>query len=144
MNKIFILICFALISCNIFAGNNVLIQVNQLPEKAQTFISTHFSGVNVSYAKVDRDVFEKSYEVILVDGCKMEFDRNGEWTEINCKFKEVPLNAIPAEILKQINARYPDTKILQIEKDYRDYEVKISNGLELKFDKKFNLIDIDD
>ena len=29
-------------------------------------------------------------------------------------------------------------------RDSRDYEVKLSNGLELTFDLKFNLIDIDD
>ena len=29
-------------------------------------------------------------------------------------------------------------------RDKRDYEVKLTNGLELTFDLKFNLIDIDD
>jgi hypothetical protein len=144
MKKLFISMCFTLISCSIFAGQDVIISVDQLPDKAQVFMKTHFPDVKVSYAKVEKDVFEKSYEVILVDGCKVEFDRKGEWTEINCKYKEVPLNTVPAEIVKYINTHYAETKILKIEKNYRDYEVKISNGLELKFDMKFNLIDIDD
>ena len=38
---------------------------------------------------------------------------------------------------------YPDAKILKIERDKKDYEVKLSNRTELKFDLKFNLIDID-
>ncbi|MCZ2607976.1 PepSY-like domain-containing protein, partial [Bacteroides fragilis] len=38
---------------------------------------------------------------------------------------------------------YPDAKVLKIERDKTDYEVKLSNGWELKFDSKFNLIDID-
>ena len=39
---------------------------------------------------------------------------------------------------------YPDTSVVQIDRDKRDYEVKLTNGLELTFDLKFNLIDIDD
>ena len=35
------------------------------------------------------------------------------------------------------------SKILKIERDKKDYEVKLSNRTELKFDLKFNLIDID-
>ena len=38
---------------------------------------------------------------------------------------------------------YPDTKVLKIERDKKEYEVKLSNRVELKFDLKFNLIDID-
>ena len=39
---------------------------------------------------------------------------------------------------------YPDTKIVQIEKDKKEYEVKLSNRWEIKFDSKMRVIDIDD
>ena len=38
---------------------------------------------------------------------------------------------------------YPDRKITAIDRDRRDYEVELDNGLDLKFDLKFRLIDID-
>ena len=50
---------------------------------------------------------------------------------------------IPATIQKYVTTNYPDAKILKIERDKKDYEVKLSNRTELKFDLKFNLIDID-
>ena len=50
---------------------------------------------------------------------------------------------IPAAIQKYVTTNYPDAKILKIERDKKDYEVKLSNRTELKFDLKFNLIDID-
>ena len=34
-------------------------------------------------------------------------------------------------------------KITAIDRDRRDYEVELDNGLDLKFDLKFRLIDID-
>jgi len=50
---------------------------------------------------------------------------------------------IPAAIQKYVTTHYPDAKVLKIERDKKDYEVKLSNRTELKFDLKFNLIDID-
>lgn len=50
---------------------------------------------------------------------------------------------IPSPIQKYTATNYPDAKVLKIERDKTDYEVKLSNGWELKFDSKFNLIDID-
>ncbi|MEO3257957.1 PepSY-like domain-containing protein, partial [Parabacteroides distasonis] len=37
-----------------------------------------------------------------------------------------------------------DRTHLKIEKEIRDYEIKLDNGLEMTFDLKGNLIDIDD
>ena len=42
-----------------------------------------------------------------------------------------------------ITTNYPDAKMLKIERDKYDYEVKLSNGWEIKFDMQFNVIDID-
>ena len=67
----------------------------------------------------------------------------GNWEEVNCKYSSVPTAIIPAAIQKYVTTNYPDAKILKIERDKKDYEVKLSNRTELKFDLKFNLIDID-
>lgn len=69
---------------------------------------------------------------------------NRELKEINCKYSAVPAGVIPAQILKYVSENYPDAKVLKIERDKKDYEVKLSNRWELKFDLQFNLIDIDD
>ncbi|MBR5512252.1 MAG: PepSY-like domain-containing protein [Bacteroidaceae bacterium] len=43
-----------------------------------------------------------------------------------------------------VNSNYPNVNIQQIERDRVDYELRLSNRLELTFDTKFNIIDIDD
>ena len=73
----------------------------------------------------------------------MEFDKNGYWKEVDCKYSSVPAAVIPEAIQKYVKDNYPDTKILKLERDKKEYEVKLTNRTELKFDINFNLIDID-
>lgn len=126
------------------ADNDKPIAVTQLPAKAQQFIKTHFSKEKVALAKLEQEIFETRYEVVFTSGSKVEFLKDGEWKEIDCKYSTVPTAVIPAQIAQYVSQNYPDTKVVQIDRDKRDYEVKITNGLELTFDKQFNLIDIDD
>ena len=81
--------------------------------------------------------------MIFTNGNKVEFDKKGEWTEIDCKHTVVPTAIIPTTIQKYVTTNYPDTRVLKIERDKKEYEVQLSNRVELKFDLKFNLIDID-
>ncbi|MBR5276984.1 MAG: PepSY-like domain-containing protein [Bacteroidaceae bacterium] len=126
------------------ADKNRIIAKENLPQKSQQFINSHFSSIKVSYVKEEYDFFEKSFEVVFADGSKVEFARNGEWKEVDCRYTAVPTPIVPQAIVKYIKSNYPDVKVLQIEKKRSDYEVKISNRLELTFDSKYNIIDIDD
>lgn len=126
------------------ADNDRVISKDKLPVNTQKFISAHFPGLKISYVKEERDLFEKNYQVVFTDGTKLEFQRNGEWKEVDCRYSQVPSMIIPEAIKKYVNEHYPGEKVLQIDHDRNDYEVKLSNRLELTFDKRFNLIDIDD
>ena len=118
-----------------FAGNDRPIAVGELPAVSQEFIKTHFAGVEVSFSKVDKCVF--------VNGAKVEFAKNGEWKDVECKYGEVPAAIVPQQIRDYVTKNYPKNKIVAIDRDRRDYEVELDNGLDLKFDLKFRLIDID-
>lgn len=126
-----------------FAGDDKPIQVNRMPDNAQEFITTHFKNRKVALAKMDTEILDKSYEVIFTDGCKVEFDKKGQWTEVSCKKSVVPANIVPAAIRGYILRTYPDAKIIQIERDRKGYEVKLTNGVELDFDARLRLTDID-
>lgn len=146
MKKI-LLTLVAVFSVGIFsaiANNDKVINKSQLPAQAQQFLSEHFAGIEITYAKEEWEILKHSYEVRLADGTKIEFTSKGAWDEVECRFGEVPAAIIPQAIKEYINKNYPDSKVIYIEKDRNDYEVKLSNRLELKFDKDFNLYDIDD
>ena len=77
-------------------------------------------------------------------GDKVEFDKAGEWTEVRCRQTGVPAQIVPAQIAEYVKTNYPDAVILQIERDSREWEVKLSNRWEITFDKQMRVIDIDD
>ena len=146
MKKI-ILALAAFFSIGVFsasADNDKIINKNQLPAPAQQFINEHFSGIDLSYAKEERDILKKSYEVRLANGARLEFSDKGVWEEVDCQFGEVPAAIIPDAIKKYVSDNFAGEKIISIERNRYNYEVKLSNRLELKFDKDFNIYDIDD
>ena len=146
MKKIlFVFAAFLLIGISVAkADNDKVINKNELPAQAQQFINEHFANVKLSYAKLERDFLERSYEVLLTDGTKLEFSSKGTWLEVDCKYGEVPAAVIPAPIKNYIKENYPGERVLKIERDRSNYELKLSNRLELTFDKDFRIIDIDD
>ena len=56
------------------------IQVNELPKKAQEFIKQYFSKNSISFAKVEKDFWDKNYDVVFVNGDKIEFNKNGVYS----------------------------------------------------------------
>ncbi len=146
MKKILILAAavLALGSLTARADNDRPIDVAQLPQKAQQFIRQHFPDEKVSLAKVERELFETTYEVIFTGGSKIEFTKEGDWKEVDCKYSKVPAAVLPPQIAQYVTRHYPDASVVQIDRNKHEYEVKLANGLELTFDPKFNLIDIDD
>jgi hypothetical protein len=146
MKKI-LFILIALFSVGIFvavANNDKVINKSQLPAQAQEFIDSHFAGIDLAYAKKECNIVFKSYEVRLADGSKLEFSSKGNWEEVDCQSGEVPSAIIPQPIKDYVENNYAGAKILLIEKNRKDYEIKLSNRLKLKFDKNFNIYDIDD
>lgn len=120
------------------------ISFEKLPETAQKFVKEHFSSP-VSLATVDKEFFGKTYEVILADGTRIEFDKKGVWKDVEVMQDAVPDRIIPAPIAKHVVQNFPGTVIKQIEKRKRGgYQVELSNGLELKFDAKLRFTRMDD
>ncbi len=139
-----IAIC-CMVSCNMVAnaGNDKPISVNALPAKAQTLLSQHFNGQKVMLATIESGVVSRSYDVVLQNGTKLEFDKKGKLTEIDCKQATVPDQLIPQAIKNYLMDNYAGQSVKKIEMNKNEYEVELANGLDLTFNKHFQLIDID-
>lgn len=144
MKKVTLLLTalFAFVAVS-FAGEDKPISVDKMPQAAQTFIKQYFPGKSIALAKMDSEFFGRSYDVIFTNGDKVEFDKKGEWTKIDCDYSQVPMEAVPSAIRTYVKSHYPSAKIKQIEKDRKKYELELSNGWEIKFDKSFNVIKLD-
>lgn len=139
-----IAIC-CMVSCNMVAnaGNDKPISVNALPAKAQTLLSQHFNGQKVMLATIESGVVSRSYDVVLQNGTKLEFDKKGNLTEIDSKQATVPDQLIPQAIKNYLMANYAGQSVKKIEMNKNEYEVELANGLDLTFNKHFQLIDLD-
>ena len=144
MRIVMIAIC-CMMSFNIVAnaGNDKPINVNELPAKAQTLLNKHFKGQKVMLATIESGVVSRSYDVVLRNGTKLEFDKKGNLTEIDCKQGIVPSQLIPQPIKNYLKENYPAQAVRKIELNKKEYEVELTNGIDLTFNKHFQLIDID-
>lgn len=145
MKKLFVLFV-ALVAMHgaALASDDKPITVAELPSAAQQFIKTYFAADQVSMATVDPEWINKTYDVYFASGSKVEFDKAGQWKEVKCPASQVPAKIVPAAIQKLVHAQHAGAKIIKIDRDTYDYEVELSNGTELKFNKQGALIGYDD
>lgn len=120
----------------IFAGHDHPIKVEQLPEKAQKFLTTYWNDVKVVKAEMDKDGLEVTYDVYLENNTKIEFDKKGEWKEIKSPMTEIPKGVIMQNILDYVANNYSGNRIEKIKREHHHYEVELTNDIELKFNKK--------
>ena len=146
MKRIFVII-LSILSLGVVtakADNDRVITKEALPVKAQQFIDTHFSTIKISYIKEDRDFFDRNYEMLFADGSKVEFGRNGDWIDVDCRYTSVPQAIVPDAIKAYVKKNFPDVRILEIERKRGNHEVKLSNKLALVFDRKLKIKGLDD
>mgnify|MGYP004523721787 FL=1 len=143
--RIMMIAVCCIISCSIMAnaGDDKPIAVSALPIKAQTLLNNHFSRHKVVLATAESGVVSKSYDVVLRNGTKLEFDKKGNLTEIDCKRGIVPVRLIPQPIRAYLRNNYPHQPVKKLEIKKKEYEVELANGLDLTFNKHFQLTDID-
>lgn len=124
----------------VFADNDKITRDKSvLPTVSRSFLNDNFSGMDISHIKIESNLFgTKGYDVILTNGVNVEFDKNGQWKEIEARHASVPLNILPTVMADYIRTNFPDNHIVSADKDTREYEVKLNTGLELKFDLRGN------
>ncbi len=110
--------------------------VSVLPQAARTTIDTHFKS-KVSVIKIDKTLGRiDDYEVVLTDGTEIKFDRGGNWKEIETsRTSSVPSAIVPAGVANFVKKNHNGQRIIGIERDRSGYDVELSNGLDLKFNK---------
>ncbi len=138
-----VLACALTFQACAFADNDKPITIEQLPTVAQQTIKTHFADGKIALVKVESEIMDKTYDVIFTDGTKVEFDRKGTWKEVERRDKAVPASLVPQQIANYVKANYSGQSVRKIEKDRKEYDVTLSNGVEITFNKNFKVIDID-
>lgn len=144
MKRFFTFIAISMAFATAAAADDRPVTFDQLPVAAQTFIADYYPADKISYATIDDDLIRPDYTVVLVSGVKIQFENNGDLDKIESRVDGIPAEIIPVQIREYVRHHYPDAAYVEYEIDRKTYEVRLSNRMELKFNKNFALVGIDD
>ncbi|UTC76378.1 PepSY-like domain-containing protein [Treponema sp. OMZ 792] len=139
---VFLFAVFLLFSSCMLYGKSKFIEFSNLPEKAQTYIKTHFPDAKPLKIEKEKDGLSVKYEVELDNKIDLDFNSKGEITGIDGN-SELPDSVIPKEILDYVKKNYPDNYITDWHLEKKAQEVELDNDIELKFDLKGKFLRID-
>lgn len=144
MKKLLFAAVAMILSITSLSAEERVIMHSALPAATQSFISANFPADKISIATEERGFFEKDYKVILTSGVKLEFDSKGEWIDIeSTRNGSISSKLIPTNVAKYVAANFPNNSIVKIERDKRSFEVSLNNDIDLKFNHKGDLVEID-
>ncbi|MDO4692440.1 MAG: PepSY-like domain-containing protein, partial [Porphyromonadaceae bacterium] len=158
----------ASVGCSKDDASNILVspdytaqgEVSKLPTEARQFVAQYFKGYSASEVKINAEetengslytsILEKTdlelrATVVLPSRVKIEFDRNGQWREIECLIDGAALPAnilaiLPAPIVQYVQRNYPGIGIHEIERKSYGYKVELVNDKEILFDRNGELL----
>ena len=134
-----------LFAVNLAAANDIPIKFSELPQKAQTFVKTHFSESDIASVWKDTEMLlVEDYTVVFNNGTEIEFYPSGEWKEVKSRGTEIPAKIIPNEIAQYVSQNYSGHPIKKISKKRYGYEVELIGGTDLEFSQNGKFLRIDD
>jgi len=124
-------------------AQKTVIKKEALPANAQTFLKAHFGSKKPSYILEDKEILSTEYKVKYDNKIEIEFDKKGNWKEVDGNRDKIPSSIIPKKIASYVKTNFRKEKIIKIEIGTFGYEAKLTNGLELKFNLKGDFTKID-
>ena len=115
-----------------------------VPDAVAAFVKQYFPNATIAGVEQDNDHGGMEYDIYLNDGTQIDFDANNKWDKIESHAKAIPAALIPQAIATHVKSNYQNMAITKIDKEYHGYEIELSNGLDLKFDKSGQFMGIDD
>ena len=126
------------------AAEDVEITFDKLPEKAQKVVKKAFPDTKIKKVDMERRASLIQYEVKLAGGYKVQFNKEGAFTECECiEDGVIPTILIPAKIREFLDKEFKGVGVKRIEHDNKLFELLLENGYELSFNSAYRLIDID-
>lgn len=142
MKKSFLFAVIMLLACTA-CGKDQVISYDQLPANAKNVVEKYFDKNNIAYVKKDGIGDWVEYEVKFLNQDEVDFNSNGEVRSVEMKSGAVPSELVPQQILDFVAKNYAGQTIVQYSVIYRGYEIELSSGLEIKFDKQCNVTELD-
>ena len=88
--KRFLLLIAATLTFSAASAQDSKVTFNDLPADAINFVRQHFLVDHIASVWKDTDYNDEEYIVIFRDGLEIEFNGNGDWTELKALHGKVP------------------------------------------------------
>ena len=128
MKKLSILfVSLMVLSVSSLFADDWVVPVSQLPANARSFIQKVFPDAQIF--KVERD--GRKFDVKLSNGVSIDFLGNGDWENIDSEYAPIPDAAFPPAVVKAVKSAYPQAAIIDAEKEWGNYKLKLNNMMEI-------------
>lgn len=145
MKKALVILCTLLIGISVRAADlHRIITFEELPIKAQEFVTTYFSSQSILFVRMEVDVTKTEYTVRFENGMEIEFNSTGDWEEVESHAECLPTGFLNENILNYLTQNYPNCCVHEIAKGRYKVEIELNTGLELVFNKNGEFLRYDD
>ncbi|MDO4335637.1 MAG: PepSY-like domain-containing protein [Bacteroidales bacterium] len=116
-----------------------------LPSRAMAFVEEFYPYAEVVRVEKEYDDGEVLYEVKFSNGHEVVFSSDGRWLEVEAPDgRSIPYGIVPLPIQDFLDQYYYDYGVNEINKTGFGYEVELTTGLDMRFDRDGYFIGIDD
>ena len=115
-----------------------------VPDAVNAFVKQYFPNATIVGVETDNEHGGMEYDIYLSDGTEVDFDTSNQWDNVDCHTKAVPAALVPQAIATYVKNNYQNMAITKINKEYHGYEIELSNGLDLNFDRSGQFMGVDD
>ncbi len=138
-----LLILFVSLSSTIssFSQDKVVLE-NKLPLEIKQYIKIYFPNTPIIQVIEDNEVYSKTYEVLLQNNIKLDFNRQNKIHSID-GISKLPDSVIPATVLSYVKRNYPNNVITDWELDDGNQQIELDNFLNLEFTMQGQFLRID-
>lgn len=133
-------LCISLTAC----AHDQIVPFEQVPQAGKDIVAKYFDVSQVAYVKLDKEMFDSEYEVKFNDGRSVEFNNAGELLKVDCKYTEVPADLVPEQVRNYVKANFPNAIITEWGRDDWGYKAELNNGLDIKFNRSYEFLRVDD
>lgn len=109
-----------------------------LPESADNFIHSYYPTTKLVKVTVSEDSSGLVYSAYLANAHIVRFDVNGDWKDVVAPGgRPIPSGITPVIIAEYISKTNIGQGVSEIRRDYKGYDVKLTNGIEMNFDADY-------
>lgn len=117
------------------------ISPDKLPKFTISIIRSYFPGAKVVTALKEKSKIRNAYDVVLDNGVKCEFDKEGQWTMVDAGDYLIPDRMVPGKIVMYLQRGTFTAPVVKMHKSRKGvYTIILKDGAELHFDSQFRPI----